>query len=226
MAFIHSPKIVTDSLALALDAGNIKSYPGTGTTWYDISGRNNNGTLANGPTFNSANGGSILFDGVNDYILLPANSGFQPSTGLTMEVWFKSLGSNGKTQGLLYLNYGTGIRLDTAGTIHTRVNSSGSLQQFSTTAAYFNGLWNHAIVTVTSPTVKVYVNSNLTDQFSVLYDGSSPFNTSIGGVGTDINDSANRGFYGYLSVARAYTKVLSAAEVQQNYNATKGRFGL
>ena len=74
MAFIHSPKIITDGLVLALDAGNTKSYPGSGTVWTDLSGNNNTGTLTNGPTFNAANGGSIVFDGTNDYVTLPIST--------------------------------------------------------------------------------------------------------------------------------------------------------
>jgi hypothetical protein len=220
------PAIVTNGLILNLDAGFTPSYPTTGTTWYDVSSGGNNGALTNGPTFNSGNGGSILFDGVNDYVTLPSNNGFQPSSELTLEVWFKSLGSNGRTQGLVYLNFGTGLRLQNNGAIHTRINSSGSLQQFTTTTTYFNGLWNHVMLTIVSPTAKLYVNSSLVDQYSILYDGSSPFDTSPGAVGADVNDPANRGLYGYLSVARVYNKVLSQAEVQQNYNAQKGRFGL
>ena len=67
MAFNYSPKIVTDGLVLCLDAGNPNSYPGSGNTWKDLSRGRNNGTLVNGPTFSGANGGSLVFDGVNDY---------------------------------------------------------------------------------------------------------------------------------------------------------------
>lgn len=226
MAFRYSPKIVTDGLVLYLDAANTKSYVSGSTTWNDISRGGNNGTLVNGPTFSSQNGGSIVFDGVNDYGRLSANNGLQPSPELTLEVWFKSSGNNSKIQGLLYLNYGTGLRLETNGAIHTRVNSAGSLQQFITTSTYFNNLWNQVILTINSNTAILYVNSILVNQYSIVYDGSSPYNTSIGGVGTDVNDSANRGFYGNLSIAKVYNKVLSLPEVLQNYNATKSRFGL
>ena len=64
------PNIVTNGLVLSLDAANPKSYVSGSTTWNDISRGGNNGTLINGPTFNSANGGSIVFDGVNDFISL------------------------------------------------------------------------------------------------------------------------------------------------------------
>jgi len=68
MSFAHSPQIVTNGLVLALDAGNTKSYVSGSTTWFDKSGRGNNGTLVNGPTFNTGSLGSIVFDGVNDYV--------------------------------------------------------------------------------------------------------------------------------------------------------------
>ena len=67
MGLSHSPRIVTDGLVFCVDAGDKMSYPGAGTTWTDLSKNRNNGTLTNGPTFNSANGGSIVFDGTNDY---------------------------------------------------------------------------------------------------------------------------------------------------------------
>ena len=68
MSLNHSPKIVTNGLVLCLDAADKKSYPGTGTTWFDRSGNGNNGILVNSPTFNSGNGGSIVFVGHNDYV--------------------------------------------------------------------------------------------------------------------------------------------------------------
>jgi hypothetical protein len=71
MAFANGGRIVTDGLVLSLDAGDRNSYPGSGTTWRDLSGNNNSGSLVNGPTFNSANQVSILFDGVNDYVSGP-----------------------------------------------------------------------------------------------------------------------------------------------------------
>ena len=219
--------IVTNGLALYLDAGYIPSYPTTGTTWYDVSGlTGKTATLFNGPTYSSANGGSILYDGTDDYVRLPTNNGLQPSSELTLEVWFKSLGNNSKIQGLLYLNYGTGLRLEPNGSIHIRINSSGSLQTFITTSTYFNNSWNQATLTIKSNTAILYVNSTIVDQYSITYNGSSPFDETIGGVGTDSNDSANRGFYGNISIARVYNRVLNQSEITQNFNAQKSRYGL
>ena len=73
MATLYSPKIVTNGLVLCLDAGNNKSYPGSGTTWNDLSGNNNTGSLVNGPTFTGSFGGSVAFDGVNDYVACPTS---------------------------------------------------------------------------------------------------------------------------------------------------------
>ncbi len=73
MSLLHSPKIVTNGLVLCLDAASRKSYPGTGNVWRDLSGNGNNGTLTNGPTFSSANGGSIVFDGIYDPVLGVSN---------------------------------------------------------------------------------------------------------------------------------------------------------
>jgi hypothetical protein len=84
--------IVTDGLVLNLDAAKVDSYPGTGTTWRDLSGNNNNGTLTNGPTFSGiGKQAAIVFDGVDDYAILPTNF-FNPNAGtpFTVSFWFKT----------------------------------------------------------------------------------------------------------------------------------------
>jgi len=103
MAGTVAPNIVTNRLVMYLDAANTTSYPFpyTGSSWFDLTGNLRNATLFNGPTFSSANSGSIVFDGVNDFGRLPEFNGLQPSAELTLEVWFKSSGSNSRIQGLL-----------------------------------------------------------------------------------------------------------------------------
>ena len=81
MSTRYNARIVSDKLMLHLDAANPKSYIGSGTSWVDISGKGNNGTLTNGPTFSSDNLGSFVFDGTNDHVAL--NSSFQVSTSGT-----------------------------------------------------------------------------------------------------------------------------------------------
>ena len=80
MALSHSPSIITQNLVLCLDAGNSKSYPGSGTTWTDLSGNGNNGTLRNSPTYSVDNLGKIVFDGVDDDIDCGNKFRFNPET--------------------------------------------------------------------------------------------------------------------------------------------------
>jgi hypothetical protein len=94
MSFVHSPKIVTNGLVLSLDAGNVKSYPGGGTVWYDKSGNEYNGTLTNGPTFNSSNGGSVVFDGTNDFVVRNSFSPVNGTASKSLEVWFRPTGND------------------------------------------------------------------------------------------------------------------------------------
>jgi hypothetical protein len=81
MGVFAGPEIAESGLVLALDAGNLKSYPTTGTTWTDLSGNGNTGTLTNGPTYSSANGGSISFDGTNDYVTIPDSPSWDVNNG-------------------------------------------------------------------------------------------------------------------------------------------------
>ena len=87
MGLSHSPRIVTDGLVFCVDAANKRSYPGVGTTWTDLTANKNNGTLTNGPTFDSANGGSIVFDGTNDYVDLGSSLSISTSSPFSVEFW-------------------------------------------------------------------------------------------------------------------------------------------
>ena len=88
MALSHSPSIVLDGLVLCLDAGNPKSYPGSGTNVSDLSGNGNNGTLVNGVGYNGSNLGSLVFDGSNDYADCGNNSILNVGNNITVNVWF------------------------------------------------------------------------------------------------------------------------------------------
>ena len=93
MGFFDGPTIVNNGLILALDAADNNSYSGSGTTWSDLSGNNNTGTLTNGPTFGSTNGGTIVFDGTNDYAEITTRNTaleFQPTQPYSCFVFFRS----------------------------------------------------------------------------------------------------------------------------------------
>jgi hypothetical protein len=91
---IATKGIVQSGLVLNLDAGVSSSYPGSGTTWTDLSGNGNNGTLVNGPTFSSDNGGNIVFDGVDDHITTPLTMGdvISNTNKITATTWFRRTG--------------------------------------------------------------------------------------------------------------------------------------
>jgi hypothetical protein len=226
MSFVHSPKIITEGLVLSLDAGNVKSYPGSGTVWTDKSGRGNNGTLTNGPTFSSANGGSILFDGNND--LVQANA--VNSSYFTLSVWAKwvqffpsnqghSLVSNNTSTSNGYMLYqGTSDP-------HNRVVlfvCTPSLAGLTSNTLLSTNVWYNIVGTYDGNLISIYINGAL-DKNTPQTGTVTPNPSSLLLGKTSYN---NTYFNGNISNTQIYNRALSASEVLQNYNATKSRFGL
>ena len=229
MAFAHSPKIVTDGLVLALDAGNPKSYPGSGTVWRDKSGNGNDGTLTNGPTFSSDNGGAIVFDGVNDYVdLSTATSLWTSNFSISFFIKINTLGnqflfSNGGYGGAV-TNFWFGGGATNNFAIHLRkTDGTGAVGYNYILPVPYTSLGYYSIVYNTADnTLKLYQNSDLVESKSTaLVDPSWMDNGwRIG------NSSGSYPVNGDLHNFTVYNRALSASEVQQNYNALKGRFGL
>lgn len=213
----YNPNIVIDGLVFYLDAANLKSYPGTGNTWFDLSGNNNNGTLTNGPTYNSANnGGSIVFDGVNDYISVSDNL-LDLSGDWSFSCWAKC-------------NNDANPRIFTM--ITTLDNLSIGYMQ--TTLSPYIRIDNTTIQGTTSITRGVW--SKLTYQVNAgvreIYINSIKIATSSGGITANAMYSAIGGGYtgftfnGTLSIANIYNRALSTTEIKQNFNAHRGRYGI
>jgi hypothetical protein len=220
MAFHRGPKTVTDGLVLYLDAANPKSYPGSGTAWSDLSGNGYTGTLTNGPTFNSGNGGSIVFDGTNDFVNLPINAQFN-TPSVTFDCWVNLQNRNNRH--IIYVNWqGNSLEVNSNRTV-TMYNYAG-LQYGATTTTTINfgewanitGLYNHV-----TETLETYINGILRATRSSTPNTTYSINvhkvsgTDYGGV-----------ILGNVSIVRHYNRALSAEEILQNYNATKSRFGL
>ena len=240
MAFNYSPKIVTDGLVLYLDAANRYSYPGSGTTWSDISRGGNNGTLTNGPTFNSANGGSIVFDGTNDYVNCGNVLNFERTDSFSISCWVNitSLVSIGafftKTEGSPnFTGYYFGY--ETTGDLVLILRNTFSTNQLlirTPTNQITTNRWNNLVVTYSGNSletgVRFYTNSNL--QPNIV--GSSNLTNTIltlanVNVGARVaNTAAPAHLNGRISQTQIYNRALSATEILQNYNATKTRFGL
>jgi hypothetical protein len=227
----YGPKIVTDGLVLCLDAADRNSYPGSGTIWRDLSGNGNHGTLTNGPAFSAANGGSIVFDGVNDYINSIQSYSMQLTGNMSILCWFKPYDYSSSRQGLIGrngLNEYT-ITLETAGTISFYFQSSNQPSNYYNGASFRlfgqeNNVWQHLTVTRDfSTNINFYKNSlfasqNTSDLTVVDHPASTSGPMTIG--------YGNGGYYkGEVGAVSIYNRALSAAEIKQNYNTTKTRFG-
>ena len=230
MALAHSPRIVRDSLALYLDAANTKSYPGSGTTWKDICGKNNDGTLTNGPTFSSDNLGCIVLDGTNDYVSETSglsDSLLQGNWSISFWVNFDVVNTSGSGNDRPLLHHGSsatrkGLHItNRSSVIRYGLYSDDIYSTQSLTA----DTWYNFVFTLnnTSYLKQIYINGLLdaSGTGGGAYTGTVS-NTRIGGR------LLTFGLYfdGNISNVSAYNRVLTAAEVKQNYDALKGRFGL
>lgn len=227
MAFNHSPKIVTDGLVLHLDAASPKSYVSGGTVWTDLSRSGNNGTLTNGPTFSAANGGSIVFDGVNDYITTPTAVFLKGSYFIWIKPLVNLTSSSGRkdflsTTGGPYLTYNA----DGPGVLQYLMYNL-SEQPFSASISSFEfyaNTWYHLCGLHSNNKVELYLNGKLLQSSSANITDlwSTPSLTHIS------KTSWTNGGYWSGSVASfmAYNRTLTQQEILQNYRATKARFNL
>lgn len=233
MSFHYSPRIVQDGLVLYLDAANTKSYPTTGTTWTDLSRSGNNGTLINGPTFNSSNGGSVVFDGSDDYVNIGSSIDFSTYTsGFTIGFWVRVL-NTAQTNRYLFSkrrNDGADNQFSVVygyvgSTFELYGGASGGASQVIRTNSQIlvnNTSWHFLYYTVGSTTTG-YLDGIV--KFTNIY----PSLTFVPSTNNNLISTFNAaGFYGNLSLGSMilYNRILSSTEVLQNYNATKSRFGL
>jgi hypothetical protein len=236
------PKLVTDGLVLALDAGNLKSYPGSGTAWTDLSGNGNTGTLVNGVGYSGSNGGALTFDGVDDYGSIPSPSPFSGTKVFTFEIWvnFTSItgdfGNINKCAWLFAGGTGSGAGQPEFG-VYSANNTSftpntinfsrgggatiGSLS-INVSSLMSNGNWYQIVLVRSASNAQtVYLNAssigtgNVSNSFT---DGQTDFGAIHG-------NSAYDGYLnGKISTIKIYNRALTSTEIQQNYLATKSRY--
>ena len=246
-----SPPIVTNGLVLNLDAANMKSYPKSGTTWRDLSGFNNSGSLVNGPTFNSDNGGSIVFDGVNDYVGITTGTGFNLGVNFTIQTWCRptkfggAIGGNFNRGSIFTNSYpyssGQGVYISftsqasnfvaTPGA-ETVFISMGSDQHVSSlvtgSLTPFVNQWVNMAFTVngTSP-IRIYVNGVQPAYFGgAPGNGPASWSYTAGPCSIGNRNNSLEFFSGSFGSFQIYNRALSQSEIQQNYNAQKSRFNL
>jgi hypothetical protein len=244
---IATKGVVQDGLVLNLDAGASTSYPGSGTSWTDLSGNGNNGTLTNGPTYSSDDGGALVFDGVDDYITLGTqiNSDIQ-LTDVTISFWayidstaddevFVSMNDLSVSQPLVIWydssvyslnNIGAGdVGGGTTNAIVVMVTDSSSETRFGTSDNALSATTWHNISVVLDVT-----NNSFYTYIDGVEEAKWVSNNTSGGIKSTTNVFRIGGGSPYLdgriSNLLVYNKALTAAEVEQNYNALRSRYGI
>jgi len=218
---IATKGVIQDGIVLNLDAGASTSYPGSGTTWTDLSGNGNNGTLVGGVGYSADNGGSLVFDNVNDYISV---SSISVST-FTYDGWVYHTPVNAASDfGYFFSGGNFGLAVSEG----SGPPSIGQFYYYNSSTAVTLGytltpnVWTHvsAVIDGTGKTLKLFINGNEQSTTNVT-------NTQISITDFGRYQPGNTHFWnGRVSVARIYNKALTAAEVEQNYDVTKGRFGI
>jgi len=222
--YFGSP-IVTDGLIFAVDANNIVSYPKSGTAWYNLTSSLNSGSLVNGPTFSPANGGSIVFDGTDDYISTNFTQTFTDE--VTVECWYrgtKSARNHLWTLGRYAGNTNLTADFNDSGiTLWIYWNGGGSPAIRYTSPNFTDNTIKHLVFTHSGSVNKTYLNGELLTPYDVL--GSQTFSPAVGGV-MEIGsvEGTSLPFGGNVYSYRVYNKGLTAAEVLQNYQAEQYRF--
>ena len=240
--FANNAPIVTDGLVFYVDAGNSKSYDGVsgGTTWTDLVG-GNDGTLTNmetnpvnaGYVYDSGNGGSISFDGTNDYTISSDSISFVNGGQRSLEVWINPAPPYGTvSQGVIWAgeassqklfeilltqNHPAETNFRVIGHYYGAGNDMGNV---NSTYNVIPSQWNHIVLTQNGSTHKIYVNGSLTATKSANITASSSGQVRIGRESWSGADYCTAKY----GVCKYYNKELSASEVLQNYNALKNRF--
>lgn len=225
-----APSIVTNGLILNLDAGNPASYPGTGTVWTDLSPSAKNGTLYNGVSYSSDNGGTLVFDGTNDFVSrFQANIfSLNPDNGITNETWVYVNNANRAEQnwfgmtsyGLISFNFGINSSRRfkwTMGVNGTYVYNGYNLDLNSWKCITFTGVKEAGVIVT-----RIYVNGTYLTSYNQPNTTFNSVSDYLVGSGYQYQDYINA----KIPITRLYNRALSASEVTQNYNALKSRYGL
>jgi hypothetical protein len=217
MGIFYNTSIVKDGLVLCLDAANQKSYPGSGTTWTDLSGRGNNGTLTNGPTYSAANGGSLVFNGINNTVTLGAVLSGNTVTPFTLMAWTKTSTAAGWQT--VVGTAGTYRQIGFSGTTFYWGGNAGAGNSLVSGGVVTANIWYHLAFTFDGTTGYGYLNTIQT---------TGSIGSNGGTIGNSILSSYGAGEYlnGNISNVQIYNRALSAAEIDQNFQATRDRYGI
>jgi hypothetical protein len=227
------PTYVTSNLFLNLDAGNSSSYPGNGSTWNDLSGNSRTVTLFNSPTYSASNGGYIHFTDTS-FQYAATNATVPSLTNWTIEAWYRPTKSlTGKVTSVVSNQF------DLVNKLNYSLGTNNSPTSYTLAGGYYNGTW-HTTTGVT-PTLNTWYQGAVTyDGTNIIQYSNGTSQSTLNYVGTsqsggvvriarrwDSPDNVSGNFFdGDVSIIRIYSVALSSAQILQNYNAIKTRYGL
>ena len=221
MALAYNPTIVSNGLVVAYDPANPKCYPGSGVTFYDLSGNGNHGTLTNGPTISNNLAKYTVFDGSNDYIVSSNNTGIAGTTPRTIMAW--AWMGNVSSSVIARIGASASIQAYEMQVWSSKLimhRYSGSPAHVESTSTVKLNRWYHFAISYDGSNVKFYIDG--------AYDGVSSLSLNTANaplyVGYPVYTEGNGHMNGNVSQVLLYNRELSASEINQNYNATKGRY--
>ena len=223
MAHHYSPKVSSDGLVIALDMGNSKSYPGSGTAWNDLSSYAHVATLTNGAAYSSNNFGVAYFDTTDDYATVPSSNAFAFGTGnFTLDVWiYPTQLSNTYTHMLALPDQGTfALKVEvTTGNVYFY---SPSFATYGSTSGWtiVQNTWNHVVLVRASSVAYAYLNGESKGTVSGF---SNNFSAQVLNIH---NGYPNEFAEAYMGPIKMYNRALSSQEVFLNFEAHRSRFGL
>ncbi len=236
MSVFYNPSIVTDGLVFQIDAANIKSYPGSGTSWNDLSGNFNDATIVNTPTYSTLKNGAFTVDGVGtNYFSLDSKISLINLNAGTVGGWVRFNEMNLNSTNYVYVSYGGNAYGGGFLLQHAGLNGDNDRLEFSTWGGSITGVPRalldktnsmpyqgqdiHMIATWTTSEIKLYINGQLRSTAST--NAAIPARTTLR---ISSEGGRARGINGNVYTCSIYNRALSAQEILQNYNATKGRY--
>lgn len=235
MALNHSPSIVSDGLIFYLDAANKQSFSGSGTAWNDLTG-NNNTTLVNSPTYTASNGGYFSFNGTNQEVTTTLEYTNFHTTSFTLCGWFRTSVASGRKiigfernrTGTALLAYDRHIYIDnTSGKVVWGV-WNGTNNIITSTASYNDNKWhNFAATQIMGTGIELFVDGVSQGILATTSTSSTNPYLRIAGYGISSWTGGSNGYFtGDISALSLYSRTLSTAEIQNNFNALKGRYNV
>jgi hypothetical protein len=223
MAIAYNTSIIKDGLVLCLDAANPKSYPGSGTAWTDLSGNGNNGTLTNGPTYNTSNNGYMVFDGIDDFVQC---AGSLTVTAATFVAWIRRNGDQGQYDGILFSRGTsiTGMDFNLSNQLGYTWNNAVNTYNWQSGLIVPDLTWCMVAVSVTSTSATAYLCQ--ASGITTATNNVSHISSVLDDIKIAFDDATVRYFAGNISQVSLYNRALTATEIQQNFTALRGRYGI